>query len=204
MNILKTVLFTTLTLFCLTNLKAQDTSTEEDDKLSLNEGSINNQFDYVITKSNNYQDYKVVKKTWLSTLKSHTLDSLKAIHKTLDDTQIIVDTQAKEILELKKNLANTKSTLDETNIEKDNILLFGMQMSKGNYNILLWSIIGGLFVLLLLFIYKFKNSNSITKQANKTLSETEEEFEEHRRNALEREQKVRRQLQDEINKHKNN
>ncbi|MGR7811774.1 tRNA (guanine-N1)-methyltransferase [Lacinutrix undariae] len=204
MNILKTVLFTTLTLFCLTNLKAQDTSIEEDDKLSLNEGSINNQFDYVITKSNNYQDYKVVKKTWLSTLKSHTLDSLKAIHKTLDDTQIIVDTQAKEILELKKNLANTKSTLNETNIEKDNILLFGMQMSKGSYNVLLWSIIGGLFVLLLLFIYKFKNSNSITKQANKTLSETEEEFEEHRRNALEREQKVRRQLQDEINKHKNN
>lgn len=204
MNILKTVLFTTLTLFCLTNLKAQDTSTKEDDKLSLNEGSINNQFDYVITKSNNYQDYKVVKKTWLSTLKSHTLDSLKAIHKTLDDTQIIVDTQAKEILELKKNLANTKSTLDETNIEKDNILLFGIQMSKSNYNVLLWSIIGGLFVLLLLFIYKFKNSNSITKQANKTLSETEEEFEEHRRNALEREQKVRRQLQDEINKHKNN
>jgi len=28
------------------------------------------------------------------------------------------------------------------------------------------------------------------------------EFEEHRRNALEREQKVRRQLQDEINKQK--
>jgi len=204
MNILKTVLLTTLTLFCLTNLKAQDANKEEGDKLSLNKGSINNQFDYVITKSNNYQDYKVVKKTWLSTLKSHTLDSLKAIHKTLDDTQIIVDTQAKEILELKKNLANTKSTLDETNIEKDNILLFGMQMSKGNYNVLLWSIIGGLFVLLLLFIYKFKNSNSITKQANKTLAETEEEFEEHRRNALEREQKVRRQLQDEINKHKNN
>lgn len=204
MNILKTVLLTTLTLFCLTNLKAQDTNKEEGDKLSLNKGSINNQFDYVITKSNNYQDYKVVKKTWLSTLKRHTLDSLKAIHKTLDDTQIIVDTQAKEILELKKNLANTKSTLDETNIEKDNILLFGIQMSKGNYNVLLWSIIGGLFVLLLLFIYKFKNSNSITKQANKTLAETEEEFEEHRRNALEREQKVRRQLQDEINKHKNN
>ena len=32
---------------------------------------------------------------------------------------------------------------------------------------------------------------------------TEEEFEEHRKTALEREQKVRRQLQDEINKQKN-
>jgi hypothetical protein len=80
--------------------------------------------------------------------------------------------------------------------------LFGMQMSKGGYNALMWTIIAALFALLLLFIYKFKNSNSVTKQAKKVLLETEEEYEEYRRNALEREQKVRRQLQDELNKQK--
>jgi hypothetical protein len=78
-----------------------------------------------------------------------------------------------------------------------------MQMSKGGYNALMWTIIAGLFALLLFFIYKFKNSNTITKQAKKALLETEEEYEEYRRNSLEREQKVRRQLQDEINKQKN-
>ena len=82
--------------------------------------------------------------------------------------------------------------------------LFGMQMSKANYNVLMWSIIGGLFALLLFFIFKFKNSNSITRNTKKSLSEIEEEFEQHRKIALEREQKVRRQLQDEINKHKTN
>ncbi len=66
----------------------------------------------------------------------------------------------------------------------------------------MWSIIGGLLALLLLFIYKFKNSNSITREANHNLAEIEEEFDDHRRTALEREQKVRRQLQDEINKQK--
>ena len=80
--------------------------------------------------------------------------------------------------------------------------LFGLQMSKTNYNVLLWSIIGILLVLLVFFIYKFKNSNSVTREAKKSLVETEEEFEDHRRVALEREQKVRRQLQDEINKQK--
>ena len=34
------------------------------------------------------------------------------------------------------------------------------------------------------------------------LAETEQEFEEHRKRALEREQQVRRKLQDEINKNK--
>ena len=202
MNILKTVLFSSIFLLSFSATHAQE-STDEDDQLSLNSGTIDNQFEYVIQKSNNYQDYKVIKRNWLYTLKSHTLDSLKAIQKELSDTQVVVDSQAVEIASLKSNLNNTKDTLEATNLEKDNMSLFGIQMSKGNYSTLLWSIIGGLFALLLFFIYKFNNSNTVTKQAKQALAETEEEFEEHRRNALEREQKVRRQLQDEINKQKN-
>jgi uncharacterized membrane protein (DUF106 family) len=80
--------------------------------------------------------------------------------------------------------------------------LLGMQTSKTNYNVIMWTIIAALTALLLFFIYKFKNSNSLTKEAKYKLEEVESEFEEHRRNALEREQKVRRQLQDELNKNK--
>ncbi|WP_053977555.1 hypothetical protein [Mangrovimonas xylaniphaga] len=202
MNILKTVLFSSIFLLSFSTTQAQE-SNDEDDQLSLNSGSIDNQFEYVIQKSNNYQDYKVIKRAWLYTLKSHTLDSLKAVHKELADTQVVVDSQAVEIASLKSNLNNTQETLDATNLEKDSMSLFGIQMSKGNYSTLLWSIIGGLLAFLLFFIYKFNNSNTVTKQAKQALAETEEEFEEHRRNALEREQKVRRQLQDEINKQKN-
>ncbi|WMI65577.1 tRNA (guanine-N1)-methyltransferase [Aestuariibaculum sp. YM273] len=174
----------------------------DEDKLSLNSGTIDNQFEYVIQRSNNYQDYKVIKKVWLYALKAHTMDSLNAVHKNLNDTKAVVNTQAKEIDNLKASLTKTQDTLDATNLEKDSMSLFGIQMSKSSYNVLMWSIIGGLLALLLLFIYKFKNSNVITIEARKALSEIEEEFEEHRKIALEREQKVRRQLQDEINKHK--
>ncbi|WP_274476501.1 tRNA (guanine-N1)-methyltransferase [Mangrovimonas aestuarii] len=196
-------LITLLLIACFSlNLQAQ-TNDSEDDGLSLNSGTISNQFDYVIQKSNNYQDYKVVKRHWLSTLKSHTMDSLKAVRKNLADTQAIVDTQAKEITELKGNLENTQNNLEQTNLEKDSIQMFGfIPMSKGSYSMTMWSIIGGLLVFLLFFIYRFKNSNTVTKQAQKALRETEEEFEEHRKVALEREQKVRRQLQDELNKQK--
>ena len=138
----------------------------------------------------------------LLTLRAHTIDSLKTIHKDLVETQAIVNSQAKEISSLKTSLTNTQGTLDQTNLEKDSMSLFGMQMSKSGYNVLLWSIIAGLLALLLFFIYKYKNSNSITKDVNKSLAEIEEEFEEHRKVALEREQKVRRQLQDELNKQK--
>jgi len=201
MRLIKTAFFTTLTLICLTTLNAQE-SDNQDDKLSLNEGTIDNQFEYVIRRSNSYQEFKVVKKTWLYELKAHTIDSLNAVQKELKDSQLTINNQSNEIDQLKTDLENTKSNLENTKKEKDSMALFGMQMSKGGYNALMWSIIAALLVLLVLFIYKFKNSNSITKQAKKSLLETEEEYEEYRRNSLEREQKVRRQLQDEINKHK--
>ncbi|MFV0541622.1 MAG: tRNA (guanine-N1)-methyltransferase [Aestuariibaculum sp.] len=172
------------------------------DNLSLNSGTIDSQFEYVIQKSNNYQDFKVVKKAWLYTLKAHAIDSLNAVHKTLSDTKAIVDIQSNEISSLKQKLSQTQETLDSTNLEKDSMNVLGLQTSKISYNMLMWTIIGVLLLLLLFYIYRFKNSNIVTQKAQKSLTEIEEEFEEHRRVALEREQKVRRQLQDEINKHR--
>ncbi len=203
---MKNLKYTLILVFSLyfTNITLSQTepTNPEIEKLSLNSGTIDNQFEYVIRRSPRWQDYKNVKTNWLYTLKAHTLDSLKALQVQLDDTKSVVVAKQNEIDELKTNLSSTKSTLEATNIEKDSMSLFGMQMSKGGYNTLLWSVIGALLALLLFFIYKFKNSNAITKQAKHNLSEIEAEFEEHRRVALEREQKVRRQLQDEINKQK--
>jgi len=146
--------------------------------------------------------YENVKRSMLLSLQAHTRDSINTLKNKLDNTNKVVSTQQKEINDLKNNLTKTQDTLDATNTEKDSMSLLGVQMSKTNYNLLMWLVIIGLLALLLIFIYKFKNSNVITKAAKNALSEVEEEFEEHRRTALEREQKVRRQLQDELNKQK--
>jgi uncharacterized membrane protein len=79
---------------------------------------------------------------------------------------------------------------------------FGIQVSKITYNLILWTIIGALLLFLLLFIYKYRRSNVLTQEAKVKLADVEAEYEDHRRKALEREQKISRQLQDEINKYK--
>lgn len=189
-----------------TSIYAQST-TETPIKTSINEGSIADQFEFVVKKSSNWRDergqpYEVIRRNLIATLKAHTVDSLKAIQNKYDASNKVISSQQNEIANLKSSLSTTQSTLDTTNIEKDSMSLLGLQMSKASYNILMWSIIASLLVFLLVFIFRFKNSNTVTKAAKISLTETEEEFEEHRRNALEREQKVRRQLQDEINKQK--
>ncbi len=194
------------TLVLLLNLSLLTAQNQPQEKLSLNSGTIDNQFEYVITKSYTYKGngkvYKNVERYWLDALRKHTIDSLNAIKDQLNSTKQLVDNQDKEIQVLKTNLADTNATLDQTNLEKNSMSLFGFLMSKTGYNVLMWSIIAGLLALLLFFIYKFNNSNAITRQAKFALSETEEEFEDHRKRALEREQKVMRRLQDELNKQK--
>ncbi|NRD21122.1 tRNA (guanine-N1)-methyltransferase [Winogradskyella eckloniae] len=193
--------------FSLQFVSAQTNKDDEDDKLSLNSGTIDSQFEYVFKKSGNFkgtdgQKYEAVKYAWLLTLKAHVLDSLKTTYKKLENSEKVVGDQAKEIEDLKVKLVDTQTILDQTDSEKNNMALLGMQTSKTNYNVIMWSIIGALLAFLLLFIYKFKGSNSATREAKHKLDEVETEFEEHRRTALEREQKVRRQLQDELNKQK--
>lgn len=205
---MKYLKYLTLAVFVLASTLTSNAQTnQEEETLSLDNSTIDNQFEYVLRKSGNFkgvngQAYEAVKLSTLLTLRRHTIDSLKTVHKNLAETQAIVDTQAKEIADLKSNLSNTQNDLEKTNTEKNNMALFGLQMSKTGYNMLMWTIIGVLLALLFLFIYKFKNSNSVTRGAKKALAEIEEEFDEHRKTALEREQKVRRQLQDEINKQK--
>lgn len=196
-----------LIILFLTSSLTSFSQTKPEEELSLNNGTIDNQFEYVLRKSGNFkgtngQAYEAVKRSMFFTLRAHTIDSLNTLKSKLENSKNTTETQQKEINALKTKLNSTQSTLEATNSEKNSMSLLGMQMSKTNYNVLMWTIIAALLALFILFVYKFKSSNAVTRDAKKALQEIEDEFDEHRRIALEREQKVRRQLQDEINKQK--
>ncbi|MCA0152738.1 tRNA (guanine-N1)-methyltransferase [Winogradskyella vincentii] len=208
MRFLTKVAVLLIVTFSFQNIYAQtNTAQPQEEQLSLNSGTIDSQFEYIFKKSGNFkgvngQKYEAVKYTSLLALKAHVLDSLKTTYAKLNTSEETVENQKQEIESLKSQLQNTQTTLGETEAEKNSMALFGMQLGKTNYNVLMWSIVAALFALLIFFILKFKGSNSLTRAAKLKLEEVEAEFEEHRRIALEREQKVRRQLQDEINKNK--
>jgi len=173
---------------------------EAEEKPSLDKGTISSQFDYVIDESNRYQEYKVVKMEWLSKLKAHVLDSLKAVHNSLAETQQVVAQQKKETENLNAQVKNVNDNLVSVNNEKDSISFLGAQTDKTTYKTIVWAIVAGLLFLLGFFIYKFNQSNTLTVEAKKSFDELQQEFETHKKTAREREQKLARQLQDELNK----
>lgn len=177
------------------SLKAQDSQQVDD-------ASIKGQFIEVIDKSNNYQEFKVIKKTQLATLRKNILDSISKLENEIITKDETIASQANKVNDLENKLASTKEKLTVSMGKEDGIMLFGMPMKKTTYNTLLFSIIGILFLALLLFIYKFKSSNTITKEANTKFEETEAAFEAYRQKKLEDEQVLRRKLQDEINKNR--
>jgi len=196
MNTKYKILFTLLS--SVTSLFAQ---VEPETPVAI-DNSINGQFETLYKKSNNYQDYKVVKRTSIIELKKNTVDSLNALKVTITENQNLIASQKKEISNLNNNLESTKLSLASVTEEKDAITFFGAPFTKDSYKSVMWGIVAALFGLLVFFIFKYKSSLTGTNEAVRNLKDLETEFEDHRRRALEREQVVMRKLQDEINKHK--
>lgn len=169
---------------------------------SLDNGSLKEQYNYMIEKSNDYQDYKVIKKSWTQKFEKSLSDSLQAMDKRKKTADNLALTQQTEIDKLKAKMGATQDSLQLVREQKNNMAFVGVNMEKTSYRTLMWSLIGVLTILLLIFIFRFKNSNAVTRQAKGTLADVEEEFAEYKKRSLEREQKLRRELQDEINKQK--
>ena len=164
--------------------------------------TIEDQFEDVIEKSNNYQEYKVVKKVKLNSLRKSILDSVNSLETEIKATRSKIEEQKGQIASLTEELSGTQQNLAASIAKEDGIEFFGVLTKKSTYNSIMWSIIGLLIAALVFLTYKFRKNNAVTQEANLRLAETEEEFDMHRQKTLEREQQLRRKLQDEINKNR--
>ncbi len=177
-------------------------SQETPEKPSIGKGSIESQFNYVLNRSEKYEDYKLVKAWWLYTLRSQVLDTLKALHENLRDTQNLLTVKKTEIDSLITAMQTLNNELDIALKEKSSMKLLGIKMDKIIYNSILWLIIAGLLVVLLIFAVLFKRSNTVTAKTRSELNEIRIEYEDYRKRTLVREQQIVRQLYDEILKYK--
>lgn len=188
------ILIFPLFLFAL-NVSAQDS-------IQVVKNSLNDQMTDAFDNSNSYQEYKVIKKTQLAKLKRNVLDSVSNLEKNISNQEIDLRQQKSEIDSLRQNLKNTQQNLSKSKEKEDGIEVFGILTSKATYNTILLGIILVLLLISGLLFYRFLNSHKITKDAQLKTAEMEIEIEDYRRNSLEREQKLRRKLQDEINRHR--
>ncbi len=194
---MKTIHLLFLTLFSVSVI-AQTKLTKK--QISELPNTIENQFVKTYSKASTYQEYKMIKRTDFRTFEKSVLDSVQILRKEIVTRQETINNQTKSIDDLNNKISGLTEELNESQGKEDNMSLLGANISKTSYNLTLWSLIAILTLVMLFFIFKFKSSNVVTKQAKRNLEEIEQEFETHRKKSIEKEQKLRRQLQDEINK----
>ncbi|MBC8883851.1 tRNA (guanine-N1)-methyltransferase [Flavobacterium piscinae] len=197
---MKKLLYSLFFVMIVTFSTAQD-SIQNKSQASMN-GTLDKQFDYVVQKSNNFQEYKVVKRDFLTILKRNSLDSVNRFKTELADLKAEFTKHTTTIQQLKDTLKTTQVELDKLKIAQDNVSFLGTPVSKANYNMIMWGIVSVLLLILVVFLFQLKGAKSIANDAKHNLDKLEDDFEEYKRKALEKEQKLGRQLQDEINKQK--
>lgn len=181
---------------------AQAQKSEVQTSESLN-GNLEQQFDYVYKRSNNYEVYKVVSKNNFEHLKKSTLDSIRVYKSEIHSLNSKLTSEIQERNNITEELTLLKEDFSRVSQEKDNVSFFGLSLDNNLFNMIILGVMVFLVLLLILFIMKFKNAKSESKIAVDNLSKVEEEYVDYKRRAMEKEQQLGRRLQDEINKHKN-
>jgi len=169
---------------------------------SLTTETIENQYDIMVQKSPVYQAYKNIRIDYVNRFSVNLKDTISAYNQKISSLNSLLNQEIQKTTQLQTRIDSDKTTIESLNQEKESFEVLGIMTTKSTYSSVMVGIIAVLLIGLLFFLFRFNNANSITQKAKQDLKEVEEEFEQHRKTALKREQKAMRRLQDEINKNK--
>jgi len=166
----------------------------------LESGTIESQFDYIITKSTSFKDFQLIRKPSILKVKKNTLDSLKSISEKYNTAKASIPPLKTEISNLQTEIVTLKQDVETAALGRDSINFLGNPLNKTSYNTFVWSLIAVLVAALLFFVLQFKNSHSVTKKAKSEAELVEQNLEDFKKKAMKKEQELMRKLQDELNK----
>lgn len=129
-------------------------------------------------------------------------DTIKKLQNNIDKNEVEIEKLNKEIVSLKASLEETNKSL-EASLEREMTLeTLGTRFDKNAFPSILYAIIIALILIALFILFLFFRSNKVTTSTNKRYNDLSNEFEEHRKNTLDREIKLNRELQNERNKNR--
>jgi len=189
---MKSIYLFSIALFIFTSSFSQQKDT------SSSKGKLN----LIYNTSSSYKEFKVIRKSRFVNLRDQVSDSVKLLNNELNLKEEKINTLEQDLNNINKvllkNIAEKKTAIRLQN----SILFFGMALDKSSYKIMVWMTFILLIVLLCYFIFKYKNSYLIILAAKEDLLEAENELVKFKKKSIESDQKLRRQLQDEINRQK--
>ncbi len=167
---------------------------------SLSSGTIDSQFVHLVAISRSQDGFEIVRRANLELIRRNVADSLNAYRRQIGEISASIGQEKAVMTALSDSLSLVKGELQATLESRDSFSFLGISMSKTTYSLLVWGIVLVLAIALIFYIYRFNQGHVVTRDAQKAFDDLQTEFDQHRKKAMEKEQKLKRQLQDEINR----
>ena len=179
-----------ISLFLMIFIFQISSYSQEDRKVYLNDGTIEEQLEHVISKSSNWDIYKLILNDWVTKLRRNTLDSLNASKNEIAAQKELVANRDNEIAELQSTLQKTRDDLNLVQKEKNSITLLGVNISKGIFLSVTIIIVIGLAAFGVMVFGLYKRSFAVINKTQTELDKITQEFETHRQEARKKQEQL--------------
>jgi tetrahydromethanopterin S-methyltransferase subunit B len=165
----------------------------------LNSSPINEQIKYIEDHTRIYENYRAIREDMFRKMNKNFIDTLMAEKSRVSELMILTSDLNRQTDSLNALLDTTRVSLEEAVTTKNSITVLGVELNKGAYNTIMWTIIGGLIFILAVGFLVFRRNLVVLLRTDKDLKELKEEFATYRQTSRLAREKVEmdyfRQLQ---------
>ena len=185
-------------LFSLLVICSYSFSQSDNDSIPSNNSlpTIIDKYDQLIEEGSTYKEYNMVKKKKVKSFRDEILASKDSVENIIEQQKNKQNELNETIENLEEELAEIRQSSDQLRKRTDSIAFLGMQLEKTVYHLIVWSIIGILAVISILLFINYRKSHVVTKATKESMRNLETEYEEYRRNAIEKQQQQGRKILD--------
>ncbi len=152
------------------------------------------------TNSESYQDYRVIKEYIMDAVWKYAMDSLTKKANQLAEANSKIKSLEAEATQARADLKAKEGSMEEVLFASTHISAFGQSFSKGVFLSASAVAVGALIVVIFLLMAKIKTMQMFVAESKVIVASITHEFNDYKRNALDKEIKLSRELQTERNK----
>lgn len=148
------------------------------------------QLDYLHQNTRVYNNFRAIREDVFLKMKRNVIDTVNEEKLLVAQLNSRLTERDFEIETLNTELGRTKNERDEAITNQNSLTILGISMNKAVYNSVMWFILLGLAALAVIMLVLFKRSHVVTSQTKTELENTTNEFNDYRKNAREKYEKL--------------
>lgn len=142
----------------------------------LTESPIREQMKYIEDRTRIYDNFRAIREDIFQKMNRNFIDTLMAERARIATLKSLTSDLNRQTDSLNVLLSTTRQNLNDVTNTKNSIKVLGIEIKKGAYNTIMWTLIGALALLLAIGFLIFRRNLVVLLRTDKDLKELKDEF----------------------------